>query len=113
MTEHRPHGRANECFAHVTQHVIAHAFRTRRVDVAVRRLQSAERVHGQTEQRGENANFHHHPEQRGCGRFAHGRVGVGAAGIKAHDAGGISDRFDTRKREHDADETAQFSKNPP
>ena len=103
VTERRPERAADKNFAHVTQHVIAHALRARRVDVAVGDLQSAERVHGEAEQRGENADFDHDPQNCGRGSFAHGWLRVGAAGIESHHAGGVGDRFDAGKREHDSD----------
>ena len=61
-------------------------------------------MHGESEQRGENANFDHDPQNGGRGSFAHRRMRIGAAGIELHHAGGVGDRFDAGKRQHDADE---------
>ena len=70
VAERRSERAADKNLAHVTQHVIAHAFGTGRVDVAIDDLQAAERVRSQSEQRGENANFDHHPQDCGRGSFA-------------------------------------------
>ena len=61
--------RADKNLAHVAQHVIAHAFRAGRVDVAVRDLQAAERMHRQPEQRGEQADFDHDAEHARAWKF--------------------------------------------
>jgi len=90
-------------FSHVAQHVIAHALGARRVHVAVDDLQTAERVHGQTEQRGENADLDHHPQNCGRGSFNHRWLRVYAAGVEPHHAGGVRDCLDTGKRKHDSD----------
>src|SRR5881227_1058167 len=51
-----PSRAADEDFSHVAQHVIAHTLRAGRIDIAVDGLQSAERVHSETEQRGEETD---------------------------------------------------------
>src|SRR6266567_979859 len=77
--------------------------RAGRVDVAVNGLQSAERVHGETEQRGEETDFDHHPQNGGSGSLAHRWLRISAARIELHHAGRIRDCFDTGQREHDSD----------
>ncbi len=70
VTKGGPERATDKNLAHVAQHVIAHAFGAGRVDVAVRDLQSAQRVHGESEQRCEDADFDHDPQNRGRGSFA-------------------------------------------
>ena len=103
MSERRPKRAADEDFSHVAQHVIAHTLRAGRIDIAVDGLQSAERVHSETEQRGEETDFDHHPQNGGSGSFAHRWVRIGAARIELHHASGVGNGFDTGKREHDSD----------
>src|SRR6266513_6549789 len=103
MSERRPKRAADEDFSHVAQHVIAHALSAWRVDVAVDGLQSAECVHGKTEQRGEETDLDHYPQNGGSGSFAHRCVRIGAARIELHHASGVGNGFDTGKREDDSD----------
>src|SRR5207302_4142747 len=71
MSDRRTECATDKNFSHVTQHVVAHAFRPGRVNVAVCDLQSTECVHRESKERGENADLHHHPKKRGCGSLAH------------------------------------------
>ena len=103
MTNSRTERAADKSFSHVTKHVVAHAFCAGRVDVTVRDLQSAKRVHGKTEQRCENANFDHDPENGTRGSFANRRLRISAAGVEFHHASGVGDCFNTGQSEHDAD----------
>src|SRR5205823_13884913 len=105
MSEGGPERAADEDFSYVAQHVIAHTLRARSVNVAVDGLQSAECVHGKTEQRGEKTDLDHHPQNCGCGSFAHRWVRIGAARIELHHASGVGNGFDTGKREHYSDKT--------
>ena len=61
---------ADEIFSHVTEHVVTHALSMRRIDITVDDLQAAERVHRQPEQRGEDADLYHHPENGAGGSSA-------------------------------------------
>src|SRR5437667_1646897 len=97
---------ANKHLAHVTQHVIAHALRIWGVDVAIDNLQSAERMHGESEQRGEQTNFDHNDQdcRRGCSNDT--GIFVGGSRIELHHPRGVGDCFHTGKRKHDANKTS-------
>jgi hypothetical protein len=99
--------------AHVAQHVIADALGTGRVDVTTHNLQSAQRVRGESEQRGEDADFDHDPQNRGRRCFNDTWFRIGAAGIELHHAGGIGDGFDAGKCEHDSDEPGPVVREAP
>src|SRR5439155_10282884 len=103
VSERGPKRAAHENLSHVAQHIIAHTLSPGRVDVAVDGLQTAERVHGETEQRGEETNFDHYPQNCGSGSFAHGGLCFGTAGIESHHTSGVGNSFDTGKREDDSD----------
>ena len=60
-------------------------------------------MHGEPEQRGENADFDHDPQNRGRGCFDYRWMFIRAAGIETHHAGGVGNCFYTREREHDSD----------
>src|SRR2546421_9665334 len=68
---------ADENLSHITQHVIAHPFSSRRVNVAVYDLQSGQRMHRQSKQRGENANLDHDDQNRGGRNSGYRRAFVG------------------------------------
>ncbi len=104
MTDARTECAADKTFSHVAKHVVAHAFCAGCVDVTVRDLQSAKRVHGKTEQSRKNADFDHDPENGAGGSFANRRFRVSAARVEFHHASGVGDCFDTGQSEHDADE---------
>src|SRR5215471_10166531 len=95
---------ADEDLAHVTQHVVPHAFGPRRIYIAVDDLQSIEGVGGESEQCGKDADFNHHNQDRRRGRFNDTWIFVGRSGIEFHYASRVRDRFHTGKREHDSDE---------
>jgi len=69
-------------------------------------------VHRKAEQRGEHAHFDHHPKDRLGGRFRNARLGVGAARVQFHDAGGIRNRLDSGQGEHHSDEAAPVLPKP-
>src|SRR5439155_4404858 len=77
MTQRGAKRAANKHLAHVTQHVIAHAFRAGCIYVAIHNLQSAERMHRQTQQRRERAHFDQTDQdsRRGCANDTGIRVG--------------------------------------
>src|SRR6266542_2061731 len=105
VTQRRAERARDEDLAHVTQHIIAHAFRAGCVDVAVDDLQSAERMHGESKQRGEQTNLDHDDQDRRRGCSNDTGILFATASIEFHHAGGIGDGFDSRKGKYDADET--------
>ena len=105
MTEHGTKRVATENLAHVTQHIIAYPFGAGGVDVAIRNLQSAQRMHGESKQRGEQADFDHHYQDRRGGCFNDARILIGTSRIEFHYPGCVGDRFHARKRQYDSDET--------
>ena len=113
VTEWRSERATHENLAHVAQHVIAHAFGTGRVDVTTHDLQSAQRVRGQSEQRGEDADFDHDPQNRRRRRSNDTRFRIGAAGVELHYAGGVGDGLDAGKSEHDSDEPGPVLRETP
>jgi len=113
VAKSRPERATHKHLAHVAQHVITHAFSTRRIHVAAHDLQSIQRVRGESEQRGENADFDHDPQNCGCGGFNDTWFRIGAAGIELHHPGGVGDGFDPRKREHDPDEAGPVLRDAP
>ena len=103
----RPERAADENLAHVAQHVIAHAARAGRVDVAIddRAGRRARAWRGRTSAVKTQTST---MTQRMAGVevLVDRRIRLGAAGIELHHAGGVGDRFDAGKREHDSDKAA-------
>ncbi len=104
VTERSAERAADKNLSHVTQHVVADAFSAGCIDVAVYDLQSAERVHGEPEQSGKDADFDHDHQDGRRGSFDDRWTIFRAPGIEFHYAGGIGNRFNAGERQDDADE---------
>ena len=65
VTERSAERAAHKNLSHVTQHVVADALSAGCIHVAVYDLQSAERVHGEPEQSGKDADFDHDHQDGG------------------------------------------------
>ena len=106
VTERSAERAAHENLSHVTQHVVANALGAGCIDVAVYDLQSAERVHGEPEQSGKDADFDHDHQDGRRGSLDDRWTIFRAPGIEFHYAGGVGNRFDSGERQDDADEAS-------